>query len=168
MAKRSRIGIPIPTDKTTLILGAGALVLGYFGIVQPILRKLGILKTPEEKRNENLEEDALKKTMEDVFAKQPPTYTLAELSQFAEIIFEALRYSALDDDKGQAEIYLKKPRNESDVYHIINFFGKRDECFFGIACYQRTLPEIVRTNLSQSRLDSINQYYQSKGIVYRW
>lgn len=167
MAKR-KIGIPIPTDKTTLLLVGGGLVIGYFGIIQPILRKLGILKTAEEKRNDQLEEDALKKTMADVFAKQQPTYTLAELSSFTETIFEDLRYSALDDDKGQAEEYLKKPRNDADVYHMINFFGKRDECFFGVACYQRTLPEIVRTNLSDSRLANINANYQTKGISFRW
>lgn len=167
MAKR-KLGIPIPTDKTTLLLVGGGLVIGYFGIIQPILRKLGILKTAEEKRNDQLEEDALKKTMADVFAKQQPTYTLAELSSFTETIFEDLRYSALDDDKGQAEEYLKKPRNDADVYHMINFFGKRDECFFGVACYQRTLPEIVRTNLPDSRLANINANYQTKGISFRW
>jgi hypothetical protein len=159
-------GIALPMQ--TWLMYAAFLALGYFGVVRPVLIKLGILKSKEQKALEAARREAIADTMEQVLATQKPTYTTVELSNFAEVIYEDLRYSALSDDKEQAGLYLAAPRNEADVYYLIKFFGNRDECYLGVFCYPRSLPEFISTNLSQSKIDQINNNYARKGIKFRW
>lgn len=158
-------------NERLLLIGGGVLVAGYFayqGVIKPILEALNLLDDKDEQARKDRDDQALADALAAAQAKEFQTYTDQQLSAFANTIFEDLRYSALDDDKEQAGLYLAMPRNDTDVLKLIYFFGRRQECFFGVACYDRTLPDFVSSNLSSEKIAAINDNYRRKNISYRW
>jgi hypothetical protein len=158
-------------DKNTRnnILVFGGVIAGYFLVIQPILRKLGLQKTKEEKAVEQKERESVKQFVKTALKKQNPTKSAGEWALIANTIYEDLRYSAIDDNKADAGYQIARVQNDADVAVLIEQFGKRQEYFFGIPTGSpKTLPEFITSNLSRSTLDAINGNYQRKNIKFRY
>lgn len=150
------------------ILPAGVAVGGYFLVVKPILQKLGVLDSAEEQKIKADRERAIAEALAAAARQKPASYNDAQIGGFADTIYNALRYSRVDDDYETAGLYLCYPKNDTDVYKLIQTFGTREECYFSIFCMQKTLPEMVKNNLSADKIRAINDNYMRKGIQYRW
>jgi hypothetical protein len=166
--KKKSIGEMGQKEWISLAIKVGIGVAAYFLIVKPILVKVGILQSKEEKQVDDDRQSAIDKSAAEELKKKPPTFTDAILSSMADTLFESMRYSYVDDDYDEAETVLKRAVNDSDVYRLIQLFGVREECLFGILCTDRTLPQWVKRNLTTSMIKKINDNYAAKNINYRW
>lgn len=166
MKRRKKVGSIGADDWKGLAMKAGIAVAIYYLVIKPVLVKLGILESREDAQVNKDRLQALKDAAQVSYQQQAPTYTTGELSGFADSLFESMRYSWIDDDYDDTEAILSKMRNTSDVYKTIEYFGERDECFFGVICSKQTLPEMVKRNLSTSRLQTINKLYVQRGIKF--
>ena len=154
--------------RTNIIVFGGALA-GYFLLVQPLLRKLGLQKTKEEKEIEQREREAVKEYVKKTIQTQRPTKTAGEWALIARTIYEDLRYSAIDDNKDDAAYQVARAKNDADVAVLIQQFGSRQEYFFGIPTGSpKTLPEFIVSNLSQSKINAVNDNYRRKNIKFRF
>lgn len=159
----------IDKNTRTNILVFGGVVAGYFLVLQPILRKLGLQKTKEEKELEQQERQAVSNYVSATLRTTRPTKTAGEWSLIARTIYEDLKYSALDDNKEDAGYQLARVQNDGDVATLIQQFGRRQEYFFGLPLGDlKTLPEFVTSNLSQSKIEAINDNYRRKNIKFRY
>ena len=148
-------------DKKTLYYLGGA-VAAYFLILKPILQKLGISKTKQEIESEKAK---------DIFLNKPgnPTKSAGEWAIIADQIWEDLRYSALDDDKADAAYQVSRVKNSADFALLYKIFGKRREYFFGVPSgSEKDLQQFIRSNLSESDIQIINNNYRRKGINYQF
>lgn len=122
----------------------------------------------KEKAKEQLLEETVTKDYDTIIKTQSPTYSLSNIAMFANQIYEALRYSSLDDDKPLAASVLAKMGNEADVYALIKAFGIRQNYFFGIPWGDKqTLPEFVLSNLNSDYIFEVNRAWAANGIKYR-
>jgi hypothetical protein len=149
---------------TYTAVAAGA----YFLVILPILRKLGIVSSAGASQTQQQNQDVLNAQIAAQYAKQKPFTPDATLLSFADGIYEALRYSSVSDSHETAIYYLGKVQNLSDVYRLIQLFGIREECYFGVLCHDADLPNFIHGNLSTSELDGINAIYYQRGINYKW
>lgn len=155
------------SDRILLVAG-GVVALAYFGVLNPLLKLFGIKKSDEERKDIAEFNTSLETTMDEVLATQKPTYTPAQLKGFADVVHNAIRYSSVSDDYEKAGLYLSMVRNDADIYSMIKYFGRREECYFGVICYHYYMPEMVSKNLSKSKIAAINDNYARKGIKFRW
>lgn len=152
-------------DVESLLVPGAIVVAGYF-LLSPVLESLGLKKSKEETAVDNDRDEAIEEAAGNSGA---PSYTNAQLSGFADALYDSMRYSAFDDDYGQVEAILKSFRNQADLFVTMQYFGRREECYFGVICYgEDTLQQMVQRNLSAERIARVNQYYQSMGINYRF
>jgi hypothetical protein len=151
-----------------LLLGAGALVLAYFGIIKPILVKVGIFKSADEKKSEKQLQDLINQESATVTTSKKPTKSDFEWRQIADQIYSDLKYSALDDNKRDATYQSCRVKNDADLIKLISFFGKRQEYAFGLPIGAvQSLFEFLRSNLSSSQISTINTNWINKKIKYR-
>jgi len=158
-------------DKTTRnsILVIGGVAAGYFLVLKPLLVKLGLQKSAEEKELERQEAAATASYIRETLRKQKPTKTAGEWALIAGQIYEDLKYSAIDDNKDNAALQVSRVQNDADVATLIQQFGKRQEYFFGLPLGDlKTLPQFVTSNLSASKIVTINDNYRRKGIKFRY
>lgn len=156
--------------KNNLIYNVLLIGAGYFLIVKPLLEKLGITKSAEEKAKEAEEfanvtdqQKALQK------AGQRLSKSKAEWDQIANKIYADLRYSAIDDDKADAGYQVARVKNDLDLLYLIQTFGKRQEYVFGFPDgAPKDLPQFITSNLSRAAINSINTNYASKKIKFRF
>lgn len=151
-----------------LLLVGGIAALAYFGVLNPILKTLGIKKSDEAKKDERVEQQTIADAVRESAKKQKQTYTDAQLKGFADTIHNAIKFSSVSDDYEKAGLYLSAPKNDTDVYRMIQLFGIREETYFGVFTYTYSMQEMVRRNLSQKKLNAINDNYFRKNIKFRW
>lgn len=155
--------------QTENILFKVALIAGaYILIVKPVLQNFGILPTDAESQTNQNQQKALDQAAQNAMSQNPPTMDDGTLINIASRIYEDLRYSSLDDDKTDAMVQLARVQNTSDVYRLIQLFGTRQECYFGVLCHDQTLIQLVQGNLPAFQIAALNQVYQSKGINFQW
>lgn len=151
-------------DKKTIFYIGGA-IAAYFLILKPILEKLGLQKTIEEKQQEQNISDYVA----DVLKKQNPTKSKGEWQIIANQIYEDLRYSAIDDNKKDAQYQVSRVKNDADVATLIQVFGNRQEYAFGLPVGSlKDLQQFIKSNLSTNQIMAINLNYSRKGIKYRF
>jgi len=158
-------------DKTTRnsILIIGGVAAGYFLVLRPLLVKLGLQKSAEEKELERQQREAVAAYVREKTRTQRPTKTAGEWALIAGQIYEDLKYSAIDDNKDDAALQVSKVQNDADVATLIQQFGKRQEYFFGLAIGDlKTLPEFITSNLTSSKINAINDNYRRKNIKFRF
>lgn len=156
-------------DKTTRnsILIIGGVAAGYFLVLKPLLVKLGLQKSAEEKELERQEAAATASYVRETLRKQKPTKTAGEWALIAGQIYEDLKYSAIDDNKSDAAFQVSRVKNDADVATLIQQFGKRQEYFFGLAVGDlKTLPQFITSNLSRSQIAAVNDNYRRKNIKF--
>lgn len=140
-----------------------ALLLG-----KKILVALNIIESAEERKSRKKREAAFVQTKDKILSVQSPSINDANLVMLADQLYEALRYSAIGDDKDEAETILKKMRVDADLYRLADLFGTRQEFWFAIPGASLTFSPFVSSNLSRARLDRINENYKTKGITFRF
>lgn len=151
-------------DKKTILYIGGA-VAAYFLVLKPILEKLGLQKTIEEKKQEANVDEYISETLK----TQTPTKSKGEWQIIANQIYEDLRYSAIDDDKKDAQYQVSRVKNDADIATLIQTFGLRQEYAFGLPVgSKKDLQQFIRSNLSTDQILAINLNYSRKGIKYRF
>ena len=151
-----------------LVINVGIAVIAYFGVVKPILQKLGVMKSKEEKQSEQAESQAVESEIRFVSTTQQPTKSEAEWRSIVEQIYQDIRYSAIDDNKADAAYQLQRAKNNADVILMYKIFGKRREYWFGIpAGDAKDLFAMVRYNLSSTQINTVNNNWQRKNIKYK-
>jgi len=149
-------------DKKNLYYIGGA-IIAYFFVLKPIFEKLGITKTKEEIDRDKAKEKFLLNTGE------KPTKSEGEWAIIADQIHEDLRYTALDDDKADAAYQAARVKNNADLKLLYKNFGKRQEYFFGVPSgSEKDLQQFLRSNLSDSQIQIINQNYRNKNISFQY
>jgi hypothetical protein len=149
-------------DKKNLYYIGGA-IIAYFFVLKPIFEKLGITKTKEEIDRDKAKEKFLLST------GQKPTKSEGEWAIIADQIHEDLRYTALDDDKTDAAYQAARVKNNADLKLLYKNFGKRQEYFFGVPSgSEKDLQQFLRSNLSDSQIQIINQNYRNKNISFQY
>ena len=151
-----------------LVINIGIAAIAYFGIIRPILQKVGVMKTKEEKQEEQAASQAIETEIRTVAQSQQPTKSEAEWRSIVEQIYQDIRYSAIDDNKADAAYQMARAKNNADVILMYKLFGKRREYWFGIpAGDTRDLFGMVRYNLSNSQISQLNDNWRRKNIKYR-
>lgn len=153
----------------TLIIGAGILLLSYFGVIKPILTKLGIFKSAEEKAKEEKDKKLLEAQIKSDSKGQTPTKSENEWNVIANQIYEDLHYSALSDNKADAGYQVTRVKNDIDFWLLYKSFGVRQEYALSIPVgAEKDLPQFIRDNLSSSAISTINDNYRRKNIKFRY
>ena len=151
-------------DKKTILYIGGA-IAAYFLVLKPILEKLGLQKTIEEKKQEANVDEYISETLK----TQTPTKSKGEWQIIANQIYEDLRYSAIDDDKKDAQYQVSRVKNDADIATLIQTFGLRQEYAFGLPVgSKKDLQQFIKSNLSTDQILAINLNYSRKGIKYRF
>jgi hypothetical protein len=166
MARRKKI-LDANTEKlVTYAIGAG---ITYFLIVKPILVKLGIVKSAEQTRQDNINQRNIDDYVKDTLSKQSPTKSVGEWTIIADKIYNDLNKSAISDDKDDAVYQLARAKNDADVATLYKAFGKRQEYYFGIPYGGlRDLADFVKSNLSISDIAIVNGNYSRKNIKFKF
>ena len=152
-----------------LIIGGAVLILGYFGVIKPILTKIGIFKSAEEKLEDQRRADALDDAIKDATKTQRPTKSEFEISAIADQIYQDLKFTALDDNKDDATYQVARMKNDADFYLLWKAFGTRQEYAFGLPVgNKKNLQQFIRDNLSDKKIAEINNNYSRKGIKFRF
>jgi hypothetical protein len=154
-------------NATKIIVGAVAVFAGY-----QLLRRTGLFgKTPAQERKEKAESGDIAKEVEDLAKKAiRPTYSDVMYSNAANIIYNALRYSAIADDYSGAEntIY-RYVYNDADFLKLVAAYGKRMLTPFGVPVGAEIgLSETLVDQMFQSRVDRINQTLKTRGLTYKF
>ena len=156
-------------DNSRLLLLAGGGLLVYFGIVKPILVKIGVQKDPEVIAKEKSNNQLIKSWQADTAKKQKPTKSEAEWKIIADQIYEDLRYSWISDNDSDAAYQICRVQNDADVAMLFTKFAKRQEYWFGInAGSPKALTAFVVSNLDKKKIAAINDNYRRKGIKFRF
>lgn len=158
-------------DKQTekLLITGGIIAVAYFGIINPLLKKLGFKKTQEEKETEEKNKELINKQVETVLKVQQPTKSVAEWKIIADQIYNDLRYSAVSDDKADAGYQVTRVKNDADFWLLFQQFKKRREYLFGIPTGSlMNLQQFINSNLSKSAITKINDNYRRKNIKFRF
>lgn len=155
-------------QKTIFIIGGVA--AGYFLLIKPILEKIGLKKSAEEKRTEQRKINQLEQQLKDIQRSgQKPTKSNQEWQTIADQIYNNLRYSAISDNKANAGYQVARVQNDADFWTLYKFFGKRREYLFGIpAGGLQDLSQFINGNLSKNAIVKINDNYRRKGIKFRF
>lgn len=149
----------------TIALVAGGVVVAFL-VGRKLLQFFNVVPTAEEAKQERQRRTTLEKAKKETSVRQSqPDFYWQNL---ANVIHEAWKYSRFDDDKDLAEAKLKEPRNDADYLKLVEFYGKRQNYFFGIPeGGLRTLSEAANSELAEERINRINANYAQKGIKYR-
>ena len=155
-------------DKKLAIAG-GVLILAYFGIIRPVLTKIGIFKSAQEKLYESRKATALENEVKATAKTERPTKSEFEWNTIADQIYQDLKFSALDDNKDDATYQAARVKNNADFYMLWKGFGTRQEYAFGIPVGgKKNLQQFIRDNLSDSKIETLNSNYARKGIKFRY
>jgi hypothetical protein len=152
-----------------LLIGAAVLFGGYFFVIKPLLTSLGVMKSDEEIKQEATNVQSVEAYYQQAITTQKPTKSEGEWVIIADTIYNALRYSALDDDKAAATYQIARVKNDADVALLLKAFGKRQEYAFGLPIGKpKSLQAFVRDNLSTAQINAINDNYFRKKIKFKF
>jgi hypothetical protein len=158
-------------DKSTQnILIYGALIGGgYYFVLRPLLVNLGILQSPEQVLQQVEQTQNVQSYIENAIATQQPTKSIGEWQVIANQIYQDLKFASVSDDKNDSVYQLCRVKNDADVALLYKNFGNRQEYYFGIPVEGfKDLQQFVRSNLSDSQINTINSNYSRKGIKYKF
>lgn len=154
------------------VVAVGGLVLVY--MVGRQVWKLIKPKSEQEQSNKEIVQGAKDdiRTFEQQGQKQ--SFSNLQYDQFANTIYNGMRY-AVGDDYGTVEITMKKMKNNLDVAKLIQAFGSRQDYAFGIPVSGKLdLFTYVQKELGNDwggltnyRVRNINADWKKKGITYQ-
>ena len=152
-----------------ILLYLAIFIVAYYLLIRPILTALGLVKSQERKETERRKQDQLETEIKNVSQSQKSTKSVQEWQVIADQIYEDLRYSAVSDNKADAGYQVSRVQNDADFWELYRLFGKRREYLFGIPSGSlQDLSQFIRSNLSDSQIETINNNYKRKGIKFRF
>jgi hypothetical protein len=157
-------------DKRTedILFKSGLILAGYFLILKPVLNRFGITKSAEDIANEKADQKRIEDKIKSEKLLQKQTKTDAEWQIIADQIYQDLRYTAIDDKKDDAVYQAARVKNDTDFWILYKLFGKRQEyAFFFPIGDKQDLPQMLRSNLSLSQINIINDNYRRKNMKSR-
>jgi len=147
-------------------IGIGA---GYFLVLQPLLVKFGIIKSPALRIQEAEQGQNIEEYLEQTILKQTPTKSKGEWQIIANNIYNDLYRSAVSDNKSDAGYQVSRVQNDADFSLLYDTFGKRQEYYFGVPTGGlQDLVQFIVGNLDKSDIAKINNNYSRKGIKFRF
>ena len=153
----------------TIAAVAIVIVFVLFKVARGILEVLGISDTKEEKEANKKTDKALEDFKKESLLTSKPTRTAAQWQLVANDIYNALKYSAVADDKARAYTLLASILTDADMALVLLGFGKRQEYFFSIPQgEEKTLQEFVSNNLSQTDINDLNKLYSRSKMRFKF
>ena len=114
----------ITPENRKLIIGGGIAIGSYFLIIRPILQKIGILKTKDEKEKERSDEQNVLDLEKNTNARGLTlSKSKAEWDQIADTIYNEL-YTFATDNKDDAAYQLARLKNDADAVYLVKTFGQ--------------------------------------------
>jgi hypothetical protein len=147
-------------------VGIGA---GYFLVLQPLLVKFGIIKSPTLRKQELEQGQNIEDYLQQAISSQTPTKSKGEWQIIANNIYNDLSKSSVADNKSDAGYQVSRVQNDADFSLLYDTFGKRQEYYFGIPTGGlQDLVQFIVGNLDRSEINKINDNYSRKGIKFRF
>jgi hypothetical protein len=155
-------------DNKDLLIKVGIIAAAGIFIVRPLLVKLGLARNKAERDLANATQQAFTDNVNN-FRNLKPTKSNAQWQMIADIIYNDLRYSSLDDNKDDATYQICRVQNDLDLAILMKAFNVRQEYFFGIpAGDPQSLAQFVVSNLSDKQRAIINSNISRKGLKFRF
>jgi hypothetical protein len=155
-------------QRQSLILITG-LAVGYFAILKPILNRLHLTKSEEEKNREKRRKKQLDEKVKEEAKRVRRHLSDAELQIIADNIYENIATSWWADEKEKAAgIIYNKIINDSDWWQLVKLFGRRQEYYFGLPTGGlKDLESFLKTNLSDDQIRRLNNGFRLYKMKYR-
>lgn len=154
---------------TFIAIVLGVILLFFSRIVQTVTSVFGLDEVAKKEKEEKVQKKEELANIEYQKAIVPQTKTDAEWQQIANTIYEDLKYSSLDDNKDDAGYQVARVKNDTDMFILIEKFGRRQEYAFGIPIgSEKSLPEFIVSNLDRDKINAINGNFSRKGMKYRF
>jgi hypothetical protein len=160
----------VSEENKKLLTTVGIAVAAYLIVIKPLFQTLGITKTEEEKAKEKSDAANVLEQEKNLNVRGISlTKSKAEWDQIADIIYNDLRYSALNDNKADAGYQVSRVKNDADILYLIKTFGKRQEYLLGIPSGSpMSLNEFITSNLTRDNINLINDNYKRKGMAFKF
>jgi hypothetical protein len=161
--------MPISKQNEKILIYAIGIGAGYFLILQPLLVKFGIIKSPALRQQELEQGQNIENYLSESILKQTPTKSKGEWQIIANNIYNDLSKSSIADNKSDAGYQVSRVQNDADFSLLYDTFGKRQEFYFGIPTGGlQDLVQFIVGNLDRSEINKINDNYSRKGIKFRF
>jgi hypothetical protein len=161
--------MPISKQNEKILIYAIGIGAGYFLILQPLLVKFGIIKSPALRQQELEQGQNIENYLSESISKQTPTKSKGEWQIIANNIYNDLSKSSIADNKTDAGYQVSRVQNDADFSLLYDTFGKRQEFYFGIPTGGlQDLVQFIVGNLDRSEINKINDNYSRKGIKFRF
>lgn len=145
----------------SLLVTGGALLLGYFLIVRPIFKKLGIVKSDSQLEQERLAEVHVEQV------GQEPSYPLIKYKELADTIEDALGSYIANDNEDVVYNVFNQLNNDRDMAELIRAFGMRSRSVALIGTGKKGLTAFINNAMNQNEISKVNNILQNKNIKYR-
>lgn len=123
-------------------------------------------KSDSKNTLEDVQKEAVKLEKEGV----KPSRSLGQWEIVADSIYNSMKFSYVSDNKSNIERQLKMVQNDLDLALLIKAYGTRQHYTFAFPDGNKTtlIGQIATGELSDSRIQSINNNYAQKGIKFRF
>jgi hypothetical protein len=155
-------------QRQSLILVTG-LAVGYFAILKPILNRLHLTKSEEEKNREKRRKKQLDEKVKEETKRVARRKSDAELQIVADNIYENIATSWWSDEKEKAAgILYDKITTDSDMWQLIKLFGRRQEYWYGLPTGGlKDMETFMKTNFSADQIRRLNNGFRLYKMKYR-
>lgn len=161
--------MPVSKQNEKILIYAIGIGAGYFFVIQPLLVKFGIIKSPALRQQELEQGQNIEDYLNQSLSKQTPTKTKGEWQIIANNIYNDLSKSSIADNKTDAGYQISRVQNDADFSLLYDTFGKRQEYYFGIPTNGlQDLVQFIVGNLDRTEINKINDNYSRKGIKFRF
>lgn len=141
---------------------------GFIIGIYVIGRIFGVFKSSAARAEGRRDRETLSDAEREV-NKQPLSFPLFRFNAMADAIYNALRFSALDDKPQIAEDILLQMQNDSDIAQLYLSYGRRQRHRFGIPDGgPEDLYTTIRREFRGSRIRRVNENYQAKGMSFQF
>lgn len=147
--------------KTAFLVTGGVLLLGYFVLVRPIFKKLGIIKSDSQLEQEHLSAVYTQEVGERA------TYPLIKYKELADVIEDSLGSYISNDNEDSVYNVFQQLQNNRDIAELIRAFGMRSRSVMLIGTGKKGLSAFINNAMNRREIDKINEILQSKNIQYR-
>jgi len=161
--------MPVSKQNEKILIYAIGIGAGYFFVIQPLLVKFGIIKSPSIRRQELEQTQNIEDYLNQSISTQTPTKSKGEWQIIANNIYNDLSRSSVSDNKSDAGYQVSRVQNDADFSLLYDTFGKRQEYYFGIPTNGlQDLVQFIVGNLDKTEINKINDNYSRKGIKFRF
>jgi hypothetical protein len=161
--------MPISNQNKKILTYAVGIGAGYFFVLQPLLVKFGIIKSPALRKQELEQTQNIEDYLNKALLTQAPTKSKGEWQIIANNIYNDLSQSSIADNKSDAGYQVSRVQNDADFSLLYDTFGKRQEYYFGFPTDGlQDLVQFIVGNLDRTEINKINDNYSRKGIKFRF